>query len=104
LWADAALKKEGYMKIAKSSQQACKLLFSCGGMVDKSARSINFEKKWRASQKRKVYSLVSKFSASNIVSTAILNFIRNYFMTIGRLSAVFGSWQSKEKMGTEKLF
>ena len=32
-WGMAALKKEGYTKIAKSSQQACKLLFSCGGLL-----------------------------------------------------------------------
>jgi hypothetical protein len=43
-WCDAALKKEGYTKIAKNSQQACKLLFSWGWMVDKLVRSINFEK------------------------------------------------------------
>jgi hypothetical protein len=49
-WADAALKKEGYTKIAKNSQQACKLLFSWGWMVDKLVRLI-FREKWRASHK-----------------------------------------------------
>ncbi len=45
-WADAALKKEGYTKIAKSLQQACKLLFSWGWMVvDKLARLIASRKK-----------------------------------------------------------
>jgi hypothetical protein len=67
------LKKEGYTKIAKSSQQACKLLFSWGWMVvDKLARSINFEKNGGHHTNGISYSILPKFSASNFVSTAIL--------------------------------
>jgi len=62
LWADAALKKESYTKIAKNSQQACKLLFSWGWMVvDKLAGSINFERNGAHHTNGTLYSLISNF-------------------------------------------